>query len=87
MIVNSVDKKSKPGEKQVHLCNYTDAYYNSEISSTLDFMVATANDAEIEGFPLKRGDVLITKDSETPEDWSYPGFADSFAFGISVGEG
>lgn len=68
VVVSSVDKKHQAGERPVQLCNYTDVYYNESISSRLAFMRATATDAEISKFSLQRGDVLITKDSETPQD-------------------
>jgi type I restriction enzyme S subunit len=68
VVVSSVNKKHQVGERPVQLCNYTDVYYNESISSRLAFMHATATDAEISKFSLRRGDVLITKDSETPQD-------------------
>ncbi len=42
-----------------------ETYYNDEISSDLDFMAATASDAEIERYSLKKWDIIIAKDSET----------------------
>lgn len=39
---SNVDKKSHDGEQPVRLCNYTDVYYNDFITSTLEFMHATA---------------------------------------------
>lgn len=66
--VSNVDKKSQPHELSVRLCNYMDAYSNERIDASLDFMEATATRAEIEKFSLRRGDVVITKDSETPDD-------------------
>ena len=38
----------------------------------MDFMVATASESEIESFSLKKGDVIITKDSEDPKDIGIP---------------
>ena len=70
--VSGVDKKSRPNEKSVRLCNYMDVYYNDEISSNHDFMVATASDAEIERYSLKKWDIIITKDSETSGDIAKP---------------
>jgi type I restriction enzyme S subunit len=66
--VSNVDKKSKPGQKAVKLCNYTDVYYNIDITNDIDFMVATASDKEIEKFSIKKGQVALTKDSETAFD-------------------
>lgn len=69
---SNVDKKSHDDEPPVRLCNYTDVYYNEHINSAIAFMDATASTDEIERFSLKRGDVLITKDSEDPNDIAVP---------------
>ena len=70
VIVSGVDKKSKPGQKEVRLCNFTDVYHNWAITSSLfdSFMVATAKDNEIEALSIKKGYVALTKDSETRYD-------------------
>ncbi len=65
---SSVDKKSVDGEMPVRLCNYTDVYYNDEITADLPFMEATASRDQVRMFGLKAGEVLITKDSETADD-------------------
>jgi type I restriction enzyme S subunit len=70
--VSSVDKKTRVSEKPVKLCNYMDVYSNTYISNRLNFMEASASAAEIERFALNCGDVLITKDSETPDDIGIP---------------
>ena len=72
VIVSGVDKRINPGEKTIGLCNYTDIYYNSRIGSHCEFMVATASVSEIENYSLRKGDVIITKDSETPDDIAKP---------------
>lgn len=72
LLFSGVDKKSHVGETPVRLCNYTDVYYNDRISNDMEFMRATANDAEIERYSLRRWDVIITKDSETPNDIAKP---------------
>ena len=69
---SNVDKKTYDGQETVSLCNYTDVYYNEFITSNLPFMQATASPAEIEQFTLKKGDVIITKDSEDPSDIGIP---------------
>jgi len=68
VITSNVDKKTTPGEVLVRLCNYMDVYRNYHITSELDFMKASATQSEIEKFQLKLHDVLLTKDSETPDD-------------------
>lgn len=66
--VSSVDKKFDTSETPVRLCNYNDVYANDYIASSIEFMRASAGQAEIDRFSLKLGDVVITKDSETPDD-------------------
>ncbi|MBP7492463.1 MAG: restriction endonuclease subunit S, partial [Rhodoferax sp.] len=70
--VSNVDKKTVPGEVPVQLCNYMDVYSNDYIRDHLDFMQASATVAEIARFKVALGDVLITKDSETPDDIGIP---------------
>ena len=72
MRVSNVDKHKRSDELPVRLCNYIDVYKNDRIHSELDFMHATATEDEIERFRLQRGDVLITKDSETWNDIGIP---------------
>lgn len=74
ILVSGVDKKARPGELPIRLCNYTDVYYNRRIGNGKSFMSATASRGEIEKFSLKKGDVLITKDSETPDDIGVPAY-------------
>lgn len=68
--LSNVDKKIMPNEQEVKLCNYTDVYTNWSIKNDMtdSFMVATCNENELEKFILRKGQVAITKDSETPDD-------------------
>src|SRR6516164_9613225 len=70
--VSNVDKKSVEGEQPVRLCNYVDVYKNDTIAPGMLFMEATALDSQIANFALKKGDVLITKDSEEWDDIAVP---------------
>ena len=72
--VSNVDKKSVDGQTTVRLCNYTDVYYRDTIAPDQQFMAASATREQIESFRLRRGDVIITKDSETPDDIGEPAF-------------
>jgi len=72
---SNVDKKSYDDEIKVKLCNYVDVYKNEFIDSSLDFMQATASESEIVKFQVLKGDVFITKDSETCEDIAVPALA------------
>ncbi|WP_160069085.1 restriction endonuclease subunit S [Sphingobacterium bovisgrunnientis] len=71
---SNIDKHSKEDEKQVRLCNYTDVYKNDYITDSMDLMLATATDEQIEKFTLLQGDVVITKDSETANDIAVPAY-------------
>lgn len=70
--VSNVDKKSFVGEKPIKLCNYMDVYSNEYITSSIQFMEASATATEIERFSIHSGDIIITKDSETPDDIGIP---------------
>jgi type I restriction enzyme S subunit len=76
---SSVDKLTLPGETKVRLCNYTDIYNNDYITPHFDFMEASASDSEIARFGLFKGDLIITKDSETPDDIGIPCVIDETA--------
>ncbi len=69
---SNVDKKSNEGEEPVRLCNYMDVYSREYITADIEFMEATATHAEVQRFGIERGDVMITKDSETPDDIGIP---------------
>ena len=69
---SNVDKKTLTDEQPVFLCNYLDVYNNDYITREIDFMPATATEHEIKKFKLKKGDILLTKDSETPDDIAVP---------------
>ncbi len=74
--VSNVDKKIVAGERPVRLCNYMDVYANSYVEDGMSFMEASATDREISSFALRKGDVLITKDSESPDDIGIPAVVD-----------
>jgi type I restriction enzyme S subunit len=73
---SSVDKKSVEGESPVRLCNYMDVFYNRRIREGMPFMVSTASDSDIKKFTLNKGDVVLTKDSETPEEIAFAAVID-----------
>jgi type I restriction enzyme S subunit len=79
--ISNVDKKCHDGESEVQLCNFTDVYYNWAVTKDLQpsFMVATASRNQIDKFTLRKGQVAITKDSETRYDIGIPCYiADDF---------
>lgn len=73
---SNVDKHTVEGQPSVRLCNYTDVYKNHAIVEGMDFMRATATPEQIARFRLRRGDTIITKDSETAADIGIPAYVE-----------
>lgn len=73
---SNVDKHTVEGQSPVRLCNYVDVYKNDSIVDSLDFMAASATRDQIRKFRIRRGDTLITKDSETADDIGVPAFVE-----------
>lgn len=82
---SNVDKLSVEGEPPVRLCNYVDVYKNERITDEMDLMQATASVAQIERFTLQRQDVIVTKDSETPDDIGVPAYVPADLPGVVCG--
>ena len=83
--ISNVDKKYKDGETEVLLCNFVDVYHKWAITKELVpiLMKATANKAQIERFSIHKGQVAITKDSETRDDIGIPTYiADDIENGV-----
>ena len=79
--ISGVDKKTVDGETPVRLCNFVDVYRNWVISQKLSegFMIASAKETEIAKYSIHKGQVAITKDSETRDDIGIPAYiADDF---------
>ncbi|MFZ1640064.1 MAG: restriction endonuclease subunit S [Candidatus Contendobacter sp.] len=72
ILFSNVDKHTFDSEIPVRLCNYVDVYKNDRITSDIEFMEASAEPREIAHFQIQKGDVLATKDSETPDDIAIP---------------
>jgi type I restriction enzyme S subunit len=84
-VFSNVDKKSYADETPVLLCNYMDVYGNSYITKSIEFMPATAKQREIDKFSLEYDDVMITKDSETPQDIAVPAYVSEQLEGVLCG--
>ena len=82
---SGVDKKSMPGETPVHLCNYVDVFHNHRLHCGIEFMAATATEREVANFRLRQGDVVFTKDSETPEEIAEPAYVAEDLNGVVCG--
>lgn len=83
--ISNVDKKTAEGDLEVRLCNYTDVYYRDTIRPAQEFMGATATVEQVADFHLQPGDVIIIKDSETPDDIGVPAFVESSAQDLVCG--
>ena len=70
--VSNVDKKIHNGKSHVKLCNYMDVYSNDYIKNDIPFQIGSADINELSRFSLKCDDVIITKDSESPDDIAIP---------------
>lgn len=82
---SNVDKIMEEGEEMVRLCNYVDVYYNDRITGDMELSDGSAKPREIAKFALLAGDVIITKDSETPDDIAVPSLVDPSAEGVVCG--
>lgn len=83
--ISNVDKHRVHGERPVRLCNYVDVYRRDRIRADIPFSSGTALGSEIERFRLRRGDVLITKDSESWEDIARPALVEHDADDLVCG--
>ena len=74
IVPSYVDKLIYPDEIPVSLCNYTDVYYNDYI--TIDTILAkgSCNQSEYSRSFLRKEDIIITSDSETPDDIGVPAY-------------
>ena len=74
ILPSNVDKHIFQDEVQVRLCNYTDVYYNDYITVDIVLEKGSCKESEFTKFVLRKDDVIITKDSETPDDIGVPTF-------------
>jgi type I restriction enzyme S subunit len=67
---SSIDKLSKDNEKEIFLVNYMNVYRHENINNKTikSFQIVTAKDTQIESCNLKKGYILFTPSSETPDD-------------------
>ena len=70
--LSTVDRHEYDNEEQVSICHYPQVYHNEIISLKTELPQGTCTQKELEKFRLKKDDVLITKDSETPDDIGVP---------------
>jgi type I restriction enzyme S subunit len=75
--VSNVDKKTYATEIATNLCNYMDVYTRRYLNGQREYMQASATSQEITRFSIEAGDVLITKDSESPDDIGIPALVEN----------
>ena len=70
VVPSGVDKVISNNERSVKLCNYMDVYNNRYITDAIveKCTNGSVSKNEYERFVLRKGQVLLTKDSETRED-------------------
>jgi type I restriction enzyme S subunit len=71
-VMSNVDKLIRDDETIILLCNYMDVYSNRYLTKGISYSIGSANQSEIQRFSLRPQDVMITKDSETPDDIAVP---------------
>jgi type I restriction enzyme, S subunit len=85
IVFSNVDKKKHPNELPMRLCNYTDVYYNEEIIEDMPFIMGSVTEREIQKYKLRKGDVIITKDSESSDDIAVPSYVAEELNGVVCG--
>ena len=74
IVPSYVDKLIYPDEIPVRLCNYTDVYYNDYITVDTILAQGSCNQSEYSRSSLRKDEVIITSDSETPDDIGVPAY-------------
>lgn len=72
--LSTVDRHEYTEEIQVSICHYPQVYNNDTISENIELSNGTCTKKEFDAFRLKKDDVLITKDSETPSEIGVPAY-------------
>jgi type I restriction enzyme S subunit len=75
--LSNVDKHIYDDESEVNVVHYTDAYYNDLITKETPLPIGSVTSLEKQKFILKGGEVIVTKDSETPDDIAIPVYIES----------
>ena len=82
---SGVDKHIIDSEVAVRLCNYIDVYRHRRLRNGMEFARGSATSVEVARFRLRRGDLVITKDSETPDDIGVPSIVEEDLDGVICG--
>lgn len=71
---SSVDRKTSTDEINVRICHYPQAYKNEFITNTTSLSSGTCSQNEYDNYSLKRGQIILTKDSESADDIGIPAY-------------
>ena len=69
---SSVDRHIHEDEIQVSICHYPDVYNNEFINDEIELNKGSCSEVEFQRYILKKRLVILTKDSETPDDIGNP---------------
>ncbi len=83
--LSSVDRHIVEDEIPVDVCHYTQVYKNEKINKTTKLSKGTCTPQELKKFSLFKGDILLTKDSESPDDIGIPTFIEEVLEGTVCG--
>lgn len=70
--LSSVDRQVHDDALKVSVCHYSNAYNNEKVSIDTALPEGTCTTGEFEKYKILKGDILVTKDSESPEDIGVP---------------
>jgi type I restriction enzyme, S subunit len=74
---SSVDRHIYENELQVSICHYPDVYNNEFINENVELNKGSCSEVEFDRFHLKEGFVILTKDSESPDDIGIPCYVET----------
>jgi type I restriction enzyme S subunit len=70
--ISTVDRHESDDEIKVSVCHYPQAYNNEKVNVQTILSSGTCNEKQLENFSLRKGQIIITKDSETSDDIGVP---------------
>ena len=73
---SGIDKIILPGEQVVPLVNYMDAYSKRFLQATDVTAMTSVSSSDLERCKLRRGDIVMTPSSETPDDIAHSALID-----------
>lgn len=74
--ISTVNRIELDDETPVSICHYPQAYKNEKINVNTILSKGTCNEKEIDNFSLKKGQIILTKDSESRSDIGIPTFVE-----------